>query len=130
MPLGFDTSAMRFVRGVEIFHHLKKVLSSRKLNTAVGDEGGFAPDLGSNQEALDLIMEAIGQAVIRLASRSSLLDLQQRSFLRRKDEDLHNRWQEASGPEMVGFWQTGSTSIRSVRSKMDVRKTIGKAGNC
>ena len=41
---------------------LKKVLQAKKLNTAVGDEGGFAPDLGSNAEALDLIMEAIEQS--------------------------------------------------------------------
>ena len=59
MPLGFDrfTDALRC--GTEIFHHLKKVLSDKGLNTAVGDEGGFAPDLGSNGEALDLIMTAI-----------------------------------------------------------------------
>ena len=59
MPLGFDCFSDALRAGTEIFHHLKKVLSSRKLNTSVGDEGGFAPDLGSNQEALDLIMEAI-----------------------------------------------------------------------
>src|SRR5207249_6096463 len=51
--------------GVEIFHHLKKVLKSKKLNTAVGDEGGFAPDLPSNSAALDLILEAIAQAGYR-----------------------------------------------------------------
>ena len=50
MPLGFDRFSDGLRAGVEIFHHLKKVLSSRKLNTAVGDEGGFAPDLGSNVE--------------------------------------------------------------------------------
>jgi enolase len=59
MPLGFDQFSEALRCGVEIFHHLKKVLSARKLNTAVGDEGGFAPNLGSNREALDLIMEAI-----------------------------------------------------------------------
>jgi enolase len=48
--------------GVEIFHSLKKVLASKKLNTAVGDEGGFAPDLQSNVEALDLIMNACERA--------------------------------------------------------------------
>ena len=48
--------------GAEVFHHLKKILHHRKLSTAVGDEGGFAPDLGSNQEALDVIMEAIEKA--------------------------------------------------------------------
>jgi enolase len=62
MPLGFDRFSDALRCGVEVFHNLKKVLSARKLNTSVGDEGGFAPDLGSNVEALDLIMEAIDKA--------------------------------------------------------------------
>ncbi len=62
MPLGFDSFEDGLRAGVEIFHHLKSVLKSRKLNTAVGDEGGFAPDLKSNGEALDLIMQAIETA--------------------------------------------------------------------
>lgn len=62
MPLGFDSFSEGLRCGVEIFHHLKKVLQGKNLNTAVGDEGGFAPDLGSNKEALDLIIEAIEKA--------------------------------------------------------------------
>ncbi len=62
MPLGFDRFSDALRCGVEVFHSLKKVLQSKKLNTSVGDEGGFAPDLGSNSEALDLIMEAITKA--------------------------------------------------------------------
>ena len=62
MPLGFDNFSDALRCGVEIFHQLKKVLGAKKLNTAVGDEGGFAPDLGSNGEALDLILEAIDKA--------------------------------------------------------------------
>ena len=62
MPLGFERFSDALQCGCEIFHHLKKVLNSKGLNTAVGDEGGFAPDLGSNREALDLIMEAIEKA--------------------------------------------------------------------
>ena len=58
MPLGFESFSQAVRCGCEIFHNLKKVLQSRKLGTNVGDEGGFAPDLGSNKEALDLIMEA------------------------------------------------------------------------
>ena len=62
MPLGFETFSDALRCGCEIFHNLKKVLQSKGLNTAVGDEGGFAPDLGSNGEALELIMTAIEQA--------------------------------------------------------------------
>jgi len=62
MPLGFDTFSEALRCGVEVFHHLKKVLQKKKYKTAVGDEGGFAPDLGSNGEALELISEAVGQA--------------------------------------------------------------------
>lgn len=62
MPLGFQRFSDALRCGCEIFHHLKKVLSSKKLNTSVGDEGGFAPDLKSNGEALDLILEAIDKA--------------------------------------------------------------------
>ena len=62
MPLGFDnfTDALRC--GCEVFHHLKKVLSSKGLNTAVGDEGGFAPDLGANAEAFGVILSAVENA--------------------------------------------------------------------
>jgi enolase len=59
MPLGFDRFSDALRCGVEIFPQLKSVLKKKKLNTAVGDEGGFAPDLPSNGAALDLIMEAI-----------------------------------------------------------------------
>jgi len=62
LPLGFERFSDALRCGCEIFHNLKKVLQSKGLNTAVGDEGGFAPDLGSNVEALDLIMTAIEQA--------------------------------------------------------------------
>ncbi|MCU0878847.1 MAG: phosphopyruvate hydratase [Pirellulaceae bacterium] len=62
MPLGFQRFSDALRCGVEIFHSLKKVLHDKKYNTAVGDEGGFAPDLKSNQEALDLILVAIEKA--------------------------------------------------------------------
>ncbi len=62
MPVGFATFSEGLRAGVEIFHTLKKVLGKRGLSTAVGDEGGFAPNLASNREALELIMEAIDAA--------------------------------------------------------------------
>ncbi|MCH2184138.1 MAG: phosphopyruvate hydratase [Mariniblastus sp.] len=65
MPLGFDTFSDALRCGCEIFHHLKKVLSDKGLNTAVGDEGGFAPDLSANAQAFDVILEAIEKAGYR-----------------------------------------------------------------
>jgi len=62
MPLGFDSFSDALRCGCEIFHHLKKVLSAKGLNTAVGDEGGFAPDLGANDEAFGVILSAIENA--------------------------------------------------------------------
>ena len=74
LPVGAPnfTEALRY--GAEVFHALKSVLRSRGLNTAVGDEGGFAPDLPSNRAALDTIVEAIGQAGFE-AGRDVLLGL-------------------------------------------------------
>ena len=62
LPVGFDKFSDALCAGTEVFHELKSVLKSRGLSTAVGDEGGFAPDLRSNAEALDTILEAIGKA--------------------------------------------------------------------
>jgi enolase len=62
LPVGASSFAEALRAGTEIFHALKSVLKGRGLSTAVGDEGGFAPDLRSNAEALDTILEAIGKA--------------------------------------------------------------------
>ena len=62
MPVAAETFAEGLRCGAEIFHSLKAVLKAKGLNTAVGDEGGFAPDLGSNEEALEAIIEAIEKA--------------------------------------------------------------------
>jgi len=62
LPVGAPTFTEAIRWGAEVFHALKAVLKKRGLNTAVGDEGGFAPNLGSNEEALQVIMEAIKKA--------------------------------------------------------------------
>lgn len=62
MPSGAPTFKEAIRMGAEVFHSLKKVLKERRYNTSVGDEGGFAPNLKSNQEALDVIMQAINSA--------------------------------------------------------------------
>ncbi|WP_096190195.1 phosphopyruvate hydratase [Evansella halocellulosilytica] len=62
MPVGAESFTQALQMGAEIFHNLKKVLKDKGYNTAVGDEGGFAPDLSSNEEALSTIIEAIEKA--------------------------------------------------------------------
>src|SRR5690606_33463336 len=65
MPVGAASFSEALRMGAEVFHNLRAVLRSKGLNTAVGDEGGFAPDLPSNKAALDVIMEAIERAGYR-----------------------------------------------------------------
>jgi len=65
MPVGATTFAEGLRMGAEVFHSLKKVLKAKKLSTTVGDEGGFAPNLSSNEEALTVILEAITSAGFR-----------------------------------------------------------------
>jgi len=62
VPIGAETFADALCMGAEVFHALKKVLSSRKLSTGVGDEGGFAPDLKDDEEAIKMLLEAIDAA--------------------------------------------------------------------
>ncbi len=62
MPVKADSFQEALRMGVEVFHHLKTVLGNRGYNTAVGDEGGFAPSLKSNAEAVEVVLEAIGKA--------------------------------------------------------------------
>ena len=72
MPLGFDTFDQALRAGVETFHALKKVLSEKGLVTAVGDEGGFAPQIGSCTEALEVILTAIGNAGYQAGSQIAI----------------------------------------------------------
>ncbi|WP_314916186.1 phosphopyruvate hydratase [Pseudomonas helleri] len=71
-PVGAKTFSDALRMGTEIFHHLKAVLKARGLNTAVGDEGGFAPNLASNEDALKVISEAIANAGYTLGSDVTL----------------------------------------------------------
>ena len=81
LPAGFPTYSEALQCGVEVFHNLKKVLKERGLNTSVGDEGGFAPNLGSNEEALALIADAISAAGYTLGKQVFLaLDVASSEF--------------------------------------------------
>tara|TARA_S200000501_G_scaffold367876_1_gene404851 strand:- start:8868 stop:10160 length:1293 start_codon:yes stop_codon:yes gene_type:complete len=67
-PFGAESFSHSLRMGAEIFHNLKSVLKSKGLNTAVGDEGGFAPDLKSNEEAIEIIIEAVEKSQYKMGS--------------------------------------------------------------
>ncbi|PID40181.1 MAG: phosphopyruvate hydratase [Proteobacteria bacterium] len=82
-PVGAQSFRQGLRMGAEVFHHLKKVLSAKGLSTAVGDEGGFAPNLGSNEEALQVIAQAVEAAGYRLGEDITLaLDCAASEFYR------------------------------------------------
>lgn len=88
MPVGAPTFSEALRMGAEIFHNLRKVLQEKGLNTAVGDEGGFAPDLGSNEEAIQAIVEAVDRAGYKLGDDVALaLDIASSEFY--KDGKYH-----------------------------------------
>jgi enolase len=89
LPVGAPTFAEALRHGAEIFHALKSVLKGRGLNTSVGDEGGFAPNLKSNVEALDTILEAVGKAGFKVGSDILLgLDVASSEFFKNGKYDL------------------------------------------
>jgi enolase len=89
LPVGVPNFAEALRAGAEIFHALKSVLKGRGLSTAVGDEGGFAPNLRSNIEALDTILEAVGTAGYKVGSEILLgLDVASSEFFKNGKYDL------------------------------------------
>jgi len=111
MPLGFTQFSEALRCGCEIFHTLKKVLHSKGLNTAVGDEGGFAPDLGSNREALDLIMEAIDIAGYKAGEQVSIaLDVASTEFYNAEAGTYKFDSNDLSTADMVGLLQDWSAN--------------------
>jgi enolase len=105
-PVGAATFPDALRMGVEIFHSLAKVLKSQGKSTAVGDEGGFAPDLATNEEAVDVILTAIDQAGYRPGDDVVLaLDPAASEFYRDGGYVFHkSSGQRLTSQEMVGFW--------------------------
>ncbi|MGB0758963.1 MAG: phosphopyruvate hydratase [Rubripirellula sp.] len=104
MPLGFERFSDALRAGTEVFHNLKKVLSGKGYNTAVGDEGGFAPDLKSNQEALDVILQAIDQAGYKAGEQIWIaLDAASTEFYDAESAKYSIDGKQLSGDEMVDF---------------------------
>jgi enolase len=108
VPLGAPNFAEALRWGAEVFHALKKGLKARKLGTAVGDEGGYAPDLPANEEALKVIVEAIGAAGYRPGEQVALaLDPAASEFFDAKTRRyrLKGEGKEYEPAAMVGYYQ-------------------------
>ncbi len=104
LPVGAPSLVEAVRWGAEIFHSLKKVLSARKLNTAVGDEGGFAPDLASNEEALTVIEEAVTAAGYKLGKDVFLgLDVAASEFYSDGKYNLASEGRSLSSSEFVDY---------------------------
>ncbi|MBD3333010.1 phosphopyruvate hydratase [candidate division GN15 bacterium] len=107
MPVGAEIFPQALQMGAEIFGHLKKVLKAKGYNTAVGDEGGFAPDLKSNEEALEVIMEAIGNSGYKAGEDIMIaLDPASTEFYdtNSKTYNLEAEGRKLSSEEMVDFY--------------------------
>ena len=104
LPVGAPTFAECLRYGVEVFHALKAVLKAKGLNTAVGDEGGFAPDLGSNEEALKTIEEAVEKAGYTLGREIYLgLDVASTELFADGRYTLESEDRKFTSAEFVGY---------------------------
>jgi len=123
MPLGADSFSEGLRMGVEVFHSLKKVLTARGKNTAVGDEGGFAPDLGSNEEAVEVVLSAIEAAGYRPGEDMVLaIDAAASEFF--VDGMYEFRWSSGNRLDsegMVRWWEDWARQypIRSLEDPLD-----------
>ena len=108
MPVGAPSFREALRMGAETFHNLKAVLKAKGMNTAVGDEGGFAPDLGSNEEALQVIVEAIEKAGYEPGKDICIaMDAAASEFYNTEENlyDLASEGVKKTAEEMVDYWE-------------------------
>ncbi|MEO6171448.1 MAG: phosphopyruvate hydratase [Lysobacter sp.] len=104
LPVGFESFSESLRAGTEVFHALKSVLKGRGLSTSVGDEGGFAPDLRSNEEALETILEAIGKAGYKAGDDILLgLDVASSEFYENGKYNLTGEGKRLTSEQFVDF---------------------------
>ncbi|MHB8086386.1 MAG: phosphopyruvate hydratase, partial [Dehalococcoidia bacterium] len=105
MPTGAKTFAQALQMGCEVYHSLKKVIRDKKLNTNVGDEGGFAPSLPSNKDAIEIILTAIDAAGYKPGADCNIaIDAAASSFYKEGKYVLEREGRTLSGAEMVDFY--------------------------
>ncbi len=106
MPFGASSFSEGLRWGTEIFHHLKSVLKSKGMSTNVGDEGGFAPNLGSNDEAINVVLEAIEKAGFRPGEDVYVaLDAASSEFFKDGKYHFESTGDSMTSAEMVSFWE-------------------------
>ena len=108
MPFGAKTFSEALQMGTEVFHHLKKVLKDKGLSTNVGDEGGFAPNIGSNEEAIEVVLQAIEAAGYKPGKDIWIaLDAAASEFYNedKKAYVFESTGEEMSSSEFVQFWK-------------------------
>ncbi len=104
LPVGASSLAESVRYGAEVFHALKSVLSKKGLNTAVGDEGGFAPDLASNEEAVEVILQAISNAGFKAGEEILLgLDVASSEFYKEGKYQLESENLSLSSEEFIDY---------------------------
>ena len=123
MPLGAQSFAEALRFGAETYHALKEVLAGRGLSTAVGDEGGFAPNLSSNEEAIQAIVEAIERAGYEPGKDVCIaLDPAASSFYNDGKYVLAGEGRTLDAAELADTTRASSRSTRSSRSRTDGRR--------
>ena len=108
MPLGASSFSEGLRWGTEVFHHLKSVLKHRGMSTNVGDEGGFAPNLDSNEEAIQVVIEAVEKAGFKLGHDMYIaLDAAASEFYNAETGlyEFESTGEKRTSAEMVGFWK-------------------------
>ena len=108
MPFGASSFSEGLRWGTEVFHHLKSVLKSKGMSTNVGDEGGFAPNLGSNEEAIQVVLQAIEQAGFKPGEDMYIaLDAASSEFYKADKQKyvFESTGEERTSSEMVSYWE-------------------------
>jgi len=109
MPIGAQNFAHSLQMGTEIFHHLKKVLKDKGFSTNVGDEGGFAPNLGSNEEAIEYVLKAIENAGYKPGEEVGIaMDAAASEFYIEEEKVYHfhkSSGDKLTADDMVAYWK-------------------------
>ncbi len=109
MPLGAESFSQGLKMGVEVFHHLKKVLKSKNYSTNVGDEGGFAPNIKSNKEAVEIVLQSIEAAGYEPGQDIWIaMDAAASEFYNAEEKVYHfhkSTGEKLTSDDMVGYWK-------------------------